>query len=389
MKLLIVGAGGYGATYLKPLLDGLYPKAVIEGIVDPFVRSCALYDRISEAGIPLFDTMEDFYRNHSADLAVISTPTYLHCEQCLCALQNGSHVLCEKPAAPTANQVQEMIEAEKKYGRFIAIGFQWSFSDAIQTLKQDILDGKLGNPIRLRTMIQWPRTHAYYSRGGGWGGRQILNGKPVYDSIASNACAHYLHNMLFVLGKEMHSSAMPETMQAECLRANPIENFDTCSLKMHFKEGYDAFFIASHATESTRNPIFSYEFSKAVVTFSADEGSEIIARFADGREKNYGNPFNEERVKKLTDCMHCVENNRTPVCTVSTAYPHASLIDRLQEHIEISPFPADLLCEDAEKTRIYVDGLSDVMDHAYQNDFLFSEAGYDFTKTISFDCMKR
>ena len=124
MKLLLVGAGGYGATYLKPLLDGLYPDAVIEGIVDPFVSASALYERIKTAGIALYDAMEDFYQNHSADLAVISTPTYLHCEQCICALAHGSHVLCEKPAAPTASEVQEMMKAERTYRRFIAIGFQ-------------------------------------------------------------------------------------------------------------------------------------------------------------------------------------------------------------------------------------------------------------------------
>jgi len=389
MKLLMIGAGGYGATYLRPLLGGLYPDAEIEGIVDPFIRTCALYDQIAAADIPTFDTMEDFYAGHSADLAVISTPTYLHCEQCLCALANGSHVLCEKPAAPTLSQVQQMMEAEQKYGRFIAIGFQWSFSDAVQNLKKDLLDGRLGHPVLLRTMIQWPRTHAYYRRGGGWGGRRTLNGKPVFDSIASNACAHYLHNMLFVLGKELHSSQTPVHVQAECLRANDIENFDTCSLRLRFAEGFDALFMASHATEHTCNPVFCYDFTKASVCFSADEGSEIIAHFTDGTVKNYGDPFREERVKKLTDCMDAVTNGTLPVCTVSTACPHAALIDRLQEEIEITSFPADMLHEAADEDRIFADGLSSVMNHAYDNACMLSEAGCSFAKTISFDFLKR
>jgi hypothetical protein len=77
-------------------------------------------------------------------------------------------------------------------------------------------------------MIQWPRSRSYYRRGGGWGGRIEMNGVPVYDSIAANACAHYLHNMLFVLGDAPDESAVPLRVEAECLRANDIENFDTC-----------------------------------------------------------------------------------------------------------------------------------------------------------------
>lgn len=382
MKILLVGVGGYGATYLRPLMAGQYPQTVIEGIVDPYFEKCAECERILEAGIPVYETMDAFYREHSAELAVISTPTFLHCQQSIFAVQNGSHVLCEKPAAPTKAQVMQMIEAEKQYGRFIAIGFQWSFSEAVLALKQDILDGKLGRPVLLRTMIQWPRGKTYYRRGGGWGGRLSLNGMPVYDSIASNACAHYLHNMLFVLGEDLHSSACPAHTEAECLRANPIENFDTCTIKLHLANGAEAFFVASHATASNRNPVFEYEFTKARVHFSADDGSQIVAVFDDGSTKNYGDPFYASGTKKLEDCMACVESGNSPVCTVSTAYPHAALIDELQQHLVISDFPPEMIFENEE--RIYAAGLTDVMNRAYEKAEMFSKVGYDFAKPFSF-----
>lgn len=124
-----------------------------------------------------------------------------------------------------------MLVAERQYCKFIAIGYQWSFSDAIQALKQDILDGILGAPISMKTAISWPRNFAYYRRGGGWGGKIAKDGVTVLDSIASNACAHYLHNMLFLLGSSMEESALADSIEADCLRANNIETFDTCALR--------------------------------------------------------------------------------------------------------------------------------------------------------------
>ena len=249
MKLLLVGTGGYAKNYVKLLLENRIPDVVWEGIVDPFYSACEYKKEIDALKIPVYDTMKEFYERHKADLAVISTPTFLHCNQSIFALENGSHVLCEKPVAPSVKEATQMLEAQKKHGRFIAIGYQWSYSKAIQKLKADIADGILGNPISFKTAISWPRGIAYYKRGGGWAGRIEKDGKLVLDSIASNACAHYLHNMLFILGDAPTKSVAPILVQAECYRANEIENFDTCCIKMKTESGVRLYFAATHAAE--------------------------------------------------------------------------------------------------------------------------------------------
>ena len=215
MDILLVGAGGYGTLYVDALLQSKDPDIHWVGVIDPCLGTVPRRAEILAAGIPAYPSLEDFYREHTADLVCIATPPFLHREQCLCALAHGSHVLCEKPAAPTPKQVEEMIAAEKTYGRFIAIGFQWSFSDAIQALKRDVLAGKLGKPLLFKTAISWPRNRAYYARGGGWGGKAVFKGMPLYDSIASNACAHYLHNMLFLMGDRMETAAMPAILRGD------------------------------------------------------------------------------------------------------------------------------------------------------------------------------
>ena len=139
MKILLVGAGGYASGYVSELLKNTDPSISLEGIVEPYFSSCPKKEEIEKANVPVYATMEEFYADHSADLALICTPTFLHCSQSIYALSRGSSVLCEKPVSPTASEGEKMLAAEKEYGRFIAIGYQWSFSDAILELKKDVL----------------------------------------------------------------------------------------------------------------------------------------------------------------------------------------------------------------------------------------------------------
>ena len=372
MKLLLIGAGGYAGGYINRLLKGEMPDVQWVGVVDPFYASCKYKEQIDEAGIPVYDTVEEFYAQQEADFAIVCTPTFLHCRQSIAALSHGSYVLCEKPAAPTVREAEQMREAEEKYSRFLAIGYQWSYCDAIQKLKADILDGVLGKPLSLKTAISWPRNRAYYKRGGGWGGRIQKDGNLILDSIASNACAHYLHNMLFLLGDTMETSGEVAQFRAECFRANEIENFDTCCIKMKSRCGVDLYFLASHAAEEKRSPIFRYTFEKGEVLFDQEKDAQIVTRFHDGSVKVYGNPF-EDDFKKLRDCVAAAKAGTRPVCTVETATPHVKLIEGIYRTIPIHNFPTNRICVDEDTDTVSVQGLFDAMYRCYDREVLFSE----------------
>jgi predicted dehydrogenase len=315
--------------------------------------------------------MEDFYLEHTAELAVICTPPFLHREQSVTALRHGSYVLCEKPVAPTPKEAEEMLAAEREYGRFIAIGYQWSFSDPILELKKDILSGVLGAPLSMKTAICWPRNFAYYRRGSGWSGKIEKDGVTVLDSIASNACAHHLHNMLFLLGGSMDESAFAHNIEADCLRANRIETFDTCALRAR-ASGVPIYFIASHATERKSDPQFEFVFENATVTFSEDTDSLIHASFRDGRKKCYGDPC-ATNSKKLWDTVAAIGENRTPVCTVKTAMAHTALIAQLHKTATYRTFNAEDILPTESGDGVYVKGLFHSIYRAYEDAVLLSE----------------
>lgn len=372
MKILLVGAGGYASGYVNTLLNITDRKIVWEGIVDPYYTNCAKKTEIDTAKIPVYDTMDEFYEHHSADLAIICTPPFLHKEHSIFALSHGSYVLCEKPVAPTLEDAEAMLEAEKKYGKWISIGYQWSFSEAIQKLKSDILSGRLGAPVSFKTAISWPRTLDYYGRGTKWGGRISKDGIVILDSIASNACAHYLHNMFFLLGEEMNKSADVCKLSGECFRANDIENFDTCALKLTTDGKVPLYFIASHATETKREPEFVYSFEKAEVIYAKDDDPNIRAVFHDGGEICYGDPF-ENNFKKLLDCIEAIKKGTRPICTVETALPHTKLIQKIYKEIPIKDFSEGQVCYNEAENRIFVRGLFARMYEAYSYESMISE----------------
>jgi len=363
MKILLVGAGGYALEHIKAIQKLSTTDIKLEGIVDPFVN------KTNSLNTTIYDTMEEFYTHHTADLAIICTPTFLHKEHSLCALAHGSYVLCEKPVASTVADAIEMIEAEKKHGKWIAIGYQWSFADAILKLKEDVLSGIFGKPISFKTAVSWPRNIDYYNRGSKWAGRISMNGITILDSIASNACAHYAHNMIFLLGNKMNTSTEISEVKGQCFRANDIENFDTCFLKLKTNENVPLYFAASHATEKVKDPEFVYTFEKAKIVYSKEENPVIKAVFNDGREITYGDPF-ENNFKKITDCLDAIKNGTTPVCTVETAIPHTRLIDKIYKEIPITAFEKEQISYKESENRLFVPGLFEKMYEAYENENL-------------------
>lgn len=376
----LAGIGGYGEFYARALLEGAAGhRARFAAAVDPAPERSSLRAAIAAAGVPLYRSLDELYAGPAPDLLVLATPIPLHAPQACLALTGGSHVLCEKPVAATVQEALAMREAERRSGgRFLAVGFQWSFSEAVQALKADIRAGALGRPLRLKTCVQWPRASAYYARNR-WAGRiRDDTGARVYDSPVSNATSHYLHNMLYLLGPEPHLSAMPRTLEAEMYRANPIENYDTAALRMVTDSGAEILFLTTHACPTGIGPVSEFEFSNAVVTRVSGADGTFQARFADGRIQNYGNPDTQPH-RKLWLCADAVREGVAIPCGVAAALPHLMCVNAMQAAPNaIVDVPASLIrqCEDGDTgTRRWIDSIGEVFARCYARHALPSELG--------------
>jgi predicted dehydrogenase len=382
VSVVLIGIGGYGNTYVNELLNNLDSKRVlIAGAVDPYPENCNRFEELKKLNIPFYNTIEGFYSKNNADLAVISTPIQYHAPQSCYAMLHGSNVLCEKPVSATVQDALRMAEVRDKTGKFLAIGYQLVFSDAMLNLKRDVLAGKLGKPKRLKTIVLAPRNKKYFSRK--WAAKiKDEFGNWVLDSVANNATAHYLNNMLFVLGKKEDASVYPSKIQAELYRANNIENFDTVAAKITTEENVEIMFYASHASARGESPMY-YEFEEAVVTHVKNQngGSNIVAKFRNGETINYGDYF-DNQCRKLWVCIDAAAGLDVDItCKVETAIPHIICINGMQESVpEIVNFPDSLIKVEGEPEYALVEGLREVLLDCYHNWVLPSNKNVSWSK---------
>jgi predicted dehydrogenase len=333
VTVVLVAIGGYGEVYLSALLDEPQgARCRIVGAVDPHPENCARLTELEARGVPLHPSLEEFYRTGSADLAVISSPIQLHSEHVRRALAAGSHALVEKPAGAVTADVDAMIEARDRAGRFVAVGFQWSFARSILDLKKDILAGRFGAPLGGRSLTLWPRTESYYHRNDWAGRKRDPAGRWILDSPANNAMAHDLHNMLFLLGPQPNRSAEPVDTSARLARANDIETFDTVAARVRTAGGAQLLFLASHAVaeDESVEPRFVLEFEDATVSFPG-EAAPITARLRDGSEVEYPSPNATSQVAKLWACIEATTDDRGLSCGLETARPHTACIEAIEE----------------------------------------------------------
>jgi Predicted dehydrogenases and related proteins len=93
------------------------------GRSDPRFSLSAVYSRTQDRAetfarqhrIPhVFTSLEEMVKSPLIDAVYIASPNFLHASQSILCMENGKHVLCEKPLASNALEVKSMIESARR-----------------------------------------------------------------------------------------------------------------------------------------------------------------------------------------------------------------------------------------------------------------------------------
>jgi predicted dehydrogenase len=162
-------------------------------------------------GARVYESYQELLQDGSIDVVHVCTPNDSHAEITIAALESGKHVMCEKPMAKTAHDARRMLEAAKRTGKKLTIGYNNRFRPDSQHLHKVCEDGTLGE-------IYYAKAHAVRRRAvPTWGvflDEEKQGGGPLID-IGTHALDLALWMMnnykpKVVLGKAYHKLSQRE-----------------------------------------------------------------------------------------------------------------------------------------------------------------------------------
>lgn len=135
-RLGFLGVGWIGRHRLEALAQS--GSAVIAAVVDPADDiALALPD------VPRLASLEALLQS-DVDGIVIATPSAMHAEQAIAALERGKAVFCQKPLGRTAAECRRVVEAAEQADRLLAVDFGYRLLNGVQRVRQLVQQGELG-----------------------------------------------------------------------------------------------------------------------------------------------------------------------------------------------------------------------------------------------------
>ena len=141
LRTAIVGLGWWGQT----LVNAVHGKSDALRFVAAQVRNPARAEAFAgERGITLHARIEDVLADPSIDAIVLATPHSEHARMIGLAAGAKKHVFCEKPFTLDLASADQALDAVRKAGVVVGVGFQRRFPPAIGEIRKRIKDGSLG-----------------------------------------------------------------------------------------------------------------------------------------------------------------------------------------------------------------------------------------------------
>ena len=231
VRIGIIGVGGMGSFHAGYLLAGEVQRAELVAVCDVNPARLELFNELKT-----FIDSRELIRSGLVDAVLIATPHYSHTTIGIDALEQGLHVLVEKPISVHKADCERLIAAHTNKAQVFAAMFQMRTAPHFQKIKELVASGELGEIQRTSWIItSWFRTEAYYASGG-W--RATWKGEG--GGVLTNQCPHNLDLFQWIAG-------LPARVRAFCSlgKYHNIEVEDEVTAYLEYPNGATGVFVTS------------------------------------------------------------------------------------------------------------------------------------------------
>jgi len=169
LRVAIIGTGGIAHAHMDSYLNIPEVEVVAGADIVPD-KAREFLDAYELKNANAYESAAELLSKEKPDAVSICTYNSTHAECTILALNAGCDVLLEKPMCITMDEAYAILDAEKKSGKILTIGFQPRYDPNMQKIREVIQSGDLG--------------HIYYVQTGGGRRRGIPGGTFIRKELA-------------------------------------------------------------------------------------------------------------------------------------------------------------------------------------------------------------
>lgn len=297
LGVALCGLGSLSTNQIAPALQkarNCRLAGIITGTPSKAVEWQKKYG-LPSSSIYTYESMHQIAKNKDIDIVYVVTPNSLHMQHTLAAAAAGKHVYCEKPLEISVERCQKMIDACKKAGVQLGVGYRLQFEannqECVRLAREKVLgDVKLINAnfgFAIGDPTQWRLK------------RDLAGGGALMD-----VGIYCLQTARMITGEE------PNWISAVETKTDPVkfkEVDETISWQMKFPSGVFAQCMSTYAA----NGFSGFRVGTTRGYFGLDPAyfyGGNRGRRSDGTEINI--PVADQFQTELEDFADCVLNNR-------------------------------------------------------------------------------
>lgn len=162
-KVAVIGLR-MGHEWAKAVFNN--PKTELSMVYDKnFDRNERIDHKFYNENTKVLNDESEIY-NSKPDIIVVASPDHIHAEQSIRGLESGSHVICEKPLAPTIADCRKIISTVEKTGKFFMTGQVGRYAPGFVIAKKLLDEGRIGRLAFIESEYAHDYSHA--TGFGGW-----------------------------------------------------------------------------------------------------------------------------------------------------------------------------------------------------------------------------
>jgi len=239
-RAAIVGLGWWGKTLVESAAgsEAIRFVAGTSRTLSPEAQGFA-----DEHDLRLAESYEALLADPDVDAVVLATPHSMHARQVAAAAAAGKHVFCEKPFALTKADAETAVEATRKAGVTLGLGYNRRFHPEMTKLRERIRSGGLGTILHAEATMTFP--NALFLQPDAW--RANRNETPAGGLTPMGL--HAVDGMIDLCGP------IDRVYCQSFRRVVEIDSDDTTSMLFRMKDGMSGYLGTMTAT----GPGFSFQ----------------------------------------------------------------------------------------------------------------------------------